>query len=150
MRLRLTNPRDLVAAALVLGVGLYFVIHGFSYPMGTARRMGAGFFPVVLGFIACGLSLPLALRAFTVEAQGERPAVRAFLAVCGGILVFALAMPTLGLAPAAALTAVAAAAGDRGARPVETAILAVALAAATWGIFILGLGLPIPALRSPF
>jgi hypothetical protein len=147
---RLTNPRDLVAAALVLGVGLLFVVHGFSYPMGSARRMGAGFFPVLLGILAMGLSLPLALRAFTVVETAERAAWRPFLAVVGGVAAFAAALPTLGLGPALVLTVMLATLGDERPRLVDAAMLAVGLAVGAWAIFIVGLGLPIGFIGAAF
>jgi len=45
------------------GAGAFFAIHGSQYTMGTAARMGAGFFPVILGWILVGLGVLIALPA---------------------------------------------------------------------------------------
>jgi len=43
--------------------GAFFAIYGSQYTMGTAARMGAGFFPVILGWILVVLGLLIALPA---------------------------------------------------------------------------------------
>ena len=49
MSVRIRSPRDLFAGALFVSFGLCAVLVGRDYPMGTALRMGAGYFPFVLG-----------------------------------------------------------------------------------------------------
>lgn len=57
---------------MLIAIGAAAVVIARNYPFGTASRMGAGFFPLVLGvalvlfglyFIARGLSLPGGSRA---------------------------------------------------------------------------------------
>ena len=141
------SPVDLAGAAVTFAVGLVFVLHGLDYPLGTMQRMGAGAFPVFLGAVAIVLSALMLLRAVAVANERlEPPHWRAFLAVIGSIGAFGLALPTLGLGPAILGAVAAASFGRREARPWQTALLALGLAAAAWLLFIRLLALPMPFL----
>jgi hypothetical protein len=48
---RIRSPRDFFAGVIFLSFGLCAVIVGRDYPMGTALRMGAGYFPFALGLV---------------------------------------------------------------------------------------------------
>ena len=48
MKVRIRCPRDFFAGVIFLSFGLCAVLVGRDYPMGTALRMGAGYFPFAL------------------------------------------------------------------------------------------------------
>jgi hypothetical protein len=148
--MRVKNPRDLASSLVVLAVGLFFIVNGLSYPMGSAMRMGAGFYPVLLGIIAVGLGLILLVPALTREGRLEPVAWRPFLAISAAIAAFALTLRTLGVAPAIFATVVVSAFADRTARPLSTIVVAIAIVTGTWLVFIKGLGIPLPLYRMPF
>jgi TctA family transporter len=61
---RIRSPRDFFAGAIFLSFGLCAVFVGRDYPMGTALRMGVGYFPCVLGLLLfVGLALFFGLLA---------------------------------------------------------------------------------------
>ncbi|HEX2255920.1 MAG TPA: tripartite tricarboxylate transporter TctB family protein [Afifellaceae bacterium] len=148
--MRVRNSRDLASSLIVLAAGLFFIVNGLSHPMGTTTRMGAGFYPVLLGVIAVILAAFLLVPALTRDGHVEPLAWRPFLAVSAAIAAFALTLRTLGVAPAIFATVLVSAFADRTARPRSTVIVAIGIVIGTWLIFIRGLGIPLPLFRMPF
>lgn len=148
--MRLRNPRDLASSLIVFAAGLFFIIHGLSYPLGTTMRMGAGFYPVLLGIIAVLLAALLLVPALTREGHIDAFAGRPFAAVSASVAGFALTLPVAGLAPAVVVTVLISAVADRTARPLSTLVLATALVVGSWLIFMKGLGMPFYLFRNPF
>lgn len=142
--------RDAIGGLLLVGIGLFFLLGALDMRVGEARRMGPGYFPMVLGIIGMILGAIIAIPA--LMRPGVLPGVnwRPFFAVMTAILVFALVMPKTGLLPAVFATVVVASFGDPRSRLWQTVLLAAGLAAATWVVFIYGLGLPMIVYRMPF
>jgi hypothetical protein len=147
---RLARP-GVIGGLLALAIGLWVIIEAAGYSLGTARRMGPGYFPTLLGALMSIMGT--ALAAFAVwrdEAprdDDDRPDARALIAVLLGLAAFALLLPRAGLVPAVAALVVIAAQGSGQMRPSGALVLAGCLAALSWAIFRLGLGLPLPAFR---
>ena len=133
-----------------MGIGLFFLTGALDMRVGEARRMGPGYFPMVLGIVG------MILGAIIVVPALRRPGLlasvnwRPLFAVMASILVFALAMPRAGLLPAVFATVVVASLGDPRSRLRQTLLLAAGLAFAAWIVFIHALGLPMIAYRIPF
>lgn len=144
------NPKD-VAGGLILGaIGLSFFAGSFQMRVGTAAEMGPGYFPMVFGLLTICLGLYIALRGIGGRYEKITLAWRSFAAVAGSIAGFALIIERFGLIPAVAVTVLVGALGDRSTHPIAILILAVALSALSFLIFIIALGLPIPAFRRIF
>ena len=148
--MRVRNPRDLASSLLVFAAGLFFIVNGLSYPLGTPMRMGAGFYPVLLGIIAILLAALLLVPALTREGRVDAFAWRPFAAVSASVAGFALTLPVAGIAPAIVVTVLVSALADRTARPVSTLVLAAALVVGSWLVFMKGLGMPLYLVRNPF
>jgi hypothetical protein len=142
--------RDIIGGLLLVGIGLFFLIGALDMRVGEARRMGPGYFPMVLGGVGIILGVLIVIPA--LMRPGILPSVswRPMIAVMTSILVFALIMPRAGLLPAVFTTVVVASFGDPRSRLWQTVLLAGGLVAATWVIFIYGLGLPMIVYRMPF
>lgn len=111
---------------------------------GTPMRMGPGFFPVVLSWIGLGIAAALLARAVVFAGPPiERWGWRGLAFVLAGVAVF-LSVREIGLAASVVLATLIASAGGRDARPREAVMLAAFLAAFAAGVFVFGLGLPIP------
>ena len=139
--------QSLVAGALFAGVGAAALAVGWAYPMGSATRMGPGYFPALLAWILIGLGAAIAgsgLRA--APAPMPRVALRPVAALVGAMLAFALLLPTAGLVPASVATVVLAALADRDSRGWEVVLLAAALAGFAALLFVKWLGLTISLL----
>ncbi|WP_209424687.1 tripartite tricarboxylate transporter TctB family protein [Pararhodobacter sp. SW119] len=148
LRRRLAAP-GVIGGALSLLVGLWVMGEAGSYALGTARRMGPGYFPMLLGALMAILGTVLAATAFwRGEPPGEaedRADPRALIAVLAGLGAFAYLLPRAGLIPAVAALVMIAAQGSGQLRPLAALALAGALAVLSWAIFGLGLGLQLPA-----
>ena len=57
--MKLNNPKDFWSGVMFTTFGLAFaiIVKIYDYPMGTASRMGAGYFPFVLGCVMAVLGV---------------------------------------------------------------------------------------------
>lgn len=143
------NLKDVGSGALFVAAGGFFFIYGLmDLNMGSAVRMGPGFFPAVCGALLTLLGLAIVVRGFLAggEAISFAPP-RAILLVTLAPILFGYVVTTLGLAPAALLTALAAVWASRKATLVKSVVIAAALAAFALAVLSYGLDLPIPLLR---
>jgi hypothetical protein len=143
MSIQIRNPRDFCAGLLFLFFGAVATWFARDYPMGSALRMGPGYFPMVLGVLllllgAATCAAGLALRGEAVERMRARPLVL-ILAAVGA---FALAIEPAGIIVATVLATVLATAASAESRVREVAVLVVVLLALAVGVFTYGLGLP--------
>lgn len=144
------NNRTVLSGLMFAGVGLFGIYLSRNYPVGTAVDMGTGYVPRLLCWILVGLGAIVLLQGYR-EYQATRDtgvgvfaAWRGLIFVTASLVVFALALETLGLIIAIGLLVGIGAIAGADLRPVETAIAAVVLAVMSWVIFVVGLGLPIP------
>src|SRR6266404_3308136 len=61
------HPKDFVAGLIFLAFGIAAIVLSSAYPLGTAARMGPGYFPRILGILLIVLGLALALRALRLQ-----------------------------------------------------------------------------------
>jgi hypothetical protein len=101
---RATNWKDVLAASLFMAVGAAFVAEAyFRLPLGTARRMGPGYFPSLVGALVVALGLLLLILAIGRKPSTLRGAPwRAIAAIGLAPIAFAAAVGPLGLVPATA------------------------------------------------
>lgn len=126
----------------LFGAATVWFAHWLGF--GTAGRLGPGAFPTLLGY---GLVLTgsfVGLRGFLrAGAVVERIAWRPLGAILGGLIVFGLMVPRLGLVVATILAVVIARLSQRPVKPVETAVLAISLAIFVTAVFVWALGVSI-------
>lgn len=144
------NRTELLGGLVVLFFGLYFFIGAHDYRMGTAARMGPGYVPYVLGMIQCGLGLVITLGAFGSSEPLRRLEWREMLAVTGALLAFALLLPRMGLIAAISATTAVSMLGNRDWKVLTILLCAAVMSLLCWLVFIVLLGLPMQAFRSPF
>lgn len=137
--------QDRYAGGLIGLAGLLVVGVASTYPVGTLRAMGPGFFPVILGVIMATLGVLIAFSAPGSEPDPhgpegfDHPEVRGWLCILGGVLAFILLAERAGLAPATFGCVFIAAMGDRAATWRASLVLALAIAAAGVLLFHYGL-----------
>ena len=145
MRVRVRNQQDLLAGLLFLVLAFGALWVSWDYPLGTAVRMSSGYVPRLLCVLLALIGLYVFARAFAVQgppvsAVRLRPVVLATLAV----VVFAYAIPTLGVVIASFLLTFIGGYASPRVRIVEMLAVAAVLAFVTIAIFVWGIGLPIP------
>ncbi len=151
MALRPRNPTDLLTGLLFVGLGIMFVTVSGDYRLGTARQMGPGYFPTVLGILLTLLGAVLALKGqFGKDGALERFSWRPLLVVVAAIVVFGLTVRGAGLVPAIVLLTITSFAASDRFRPTTALALAAVLALFSWSVFRFGLGLPLPAFGTWF
>ena len=138
-----------------LASGLFFLVFGAAvaigatrYPIGTASRMGPGYFPLGVGICLVVVGLVVLVSAFRsgeVSTLGPWP-LRGPAIVLAAVVLFGALLEPMGLlvAISALLTVSAIAHPAYSWRLVALSILV--LLPLTWAIFILGLGLQLPLL----
>lgn len=144
------DKRDLTAGLVLIVIGLVFAIGSLQLRIGTARSMGAGFFPLMFSAATVVIGLLVALPALSRGGDLIIPPWRPFLAVTGSIAAFAALMEPFGLLPAVVAAVCLAAVADRRSTPTGTVFLAAGLAAGCWVLFVVALGLQIPIFRMPW
>lgn len=146
---RVLGRKDVLAGLLFAAIALLGLYVSRDYPIGTAVRMGTGYVPRLLCWLLLGLGALVLMRGL-LEAgaaritSSEASAWRPLVFVTASLVIFGLSIERLGLVLSIVLLVGVGAFGARGLRPLETAAVAAALVVLSWGIFILGLGLPIP------
>ena len=139
------SPKELVAGLMFVGIGVTAIVIASNYTLGTAARMGPGYFPRILGILMIVLGLILVLRAFKLEGDRIPPwKWKPTLFVLGSVVLFGSIVKFLGMAISTVILIVLASAGSHEFRPKEAVISGVLLAALAVGVFIVGLSLQLP------
>ena len=139
------NPKDFWAGALFVAIGAGTLIMGSKYTLGTAARMGPGYFPRILGILLIVLGGILALRAMrTVGERFPRFHLRPLVIVLGSVVLFGATVHLAGVALSTVMLIVLASAASPEFRPRESLISGVLLAVLAVGVFIIGLQLQLP------
>jgi len=141
------NPKEFGSGCLFAGFGLAAIVIGASYPVGTAARMGPGYFPRGLGMILVALGAILIIKS--LRSKGARIAikdVRPLLIVLGSVVLFGLTVVPLGLVLSTILLIVAASTASHEFRWKEATIASVLLSGFVVLAFGYGLKLQLPIL----
>ncbi len=141
---RIRHPKDFYAGVIFVVVGLIAVTIGRDYSLGSATRMGPGYFPALLGWLLTILGAIIALRSLAIDGPrvghvGYRPlafilaAMFAFAGLLepGGLVLATIALVVIGCLATAE------------SRAREWLALTLGLLAIGLGLFVYGLGLPI-------
>ena len=139
------NPKDFWSGALFIAVGIAAIVLGSHYALGTAARMGPGYFPRILGILLIALGAILAIRA-TRTRGGPILGVhwRPTIIVLGSVVLFGAIVRPLGVALSTVILIVASSAASREFRPREALIAGIVLAALAVGVFVVGLQIQLP------
>lgn len=139
------HPKDFWAGVLFIALGGAGVFIALDYAMGTAGRMGPGYFPRWLGGILMGLGVILILRSFRLQSDRIAfPTLRPLLVVLGSVLLFGLTVTRIGLVLAVILLVLVASAASHEYRWKESIVAAVILAVFCVVAFRYGLQLQLP------
>ncbi|MFO1184885.1 MAG: tripartite tricarboxylate transporter TctB family protein [Bauldia sp.] len=143
---------ELLCGAVFIAIGLAFGLDAwFELRIGTAVRMGPGYFPLVLaallvllgaGIVFAGVELGPVRGSQGTAAQPHPLPTRGLVAILASPVVFGITVEGLGLVPAIALTALCAAFGSRQVGGKLAAIMTVLLTLFCYLVFSAGLKLP--------
>lgn len=139
---------DVESGVFFTAAGLITLFLSTNYAFGSAARMGPGFFPIILS----GMLTVLGLAILVSGLRSRRPVVpeafdlKSLLIICTAIVLFGLLLMRAGLLVTVPVTVIVASFAQYEMKWKQTLVIAAALTAFTWLVFIAGLDLRIPLL----
>jgi len=142
---KIPRPKDFYAGLLFVAFGVFALIVARNYPLGTAARMGPGYFPHLLGILLIVLGAALSLTAL----RGQGPPLpgwkwRPVSIVLLSVVAFGLVLTHAGLVLSTIGLIAVASTASREFRFRESLLSGVLLAALSVGVFVIGLKLQLP------
>lgn len=141
------NGLQVGVAALLGLLGLYVIWQGSGYEIGSLRRMGPGFFPVMVGSVLLLLSVLIAVEQRYSEKEKDFWIPRPILIISAGFVAFAALLERAGLVPATLVMVLLVSFAEKPVRPVAAIATAVSLSVLGVLVFIYGFSLPIAAIQ---
>jgi hypothetical protein len=139
------NPKDFWAGILFIAIGIAAIGIGSKYNLGTAARMGPGYFPRILGMLLIALGAVLSVRALRLQGAPIPPFKwRPTIIVLGSVVLFGLIVSHVGMAISVVLLIFLSSAASTEFRPKEALVAGVLLAMLAVGVFVIGLKLQLP------
>jgi hypothetical protein len=145
--LKIRNQRDFGAGIMFILIGIFFAVIATQYRMGTAAKMGPGYFPFWLGVLMAVIGLIILFGSMSKKTAEEKMPhwnFKIMLWITGSVVLYGILLPIMGFFVAIfALVFVSASAshefGWKG-----TFINAAVLMLFTYLAFVEGLGLTFP------
>ena len=141
------NPKDFWSGVMFASIGFAFaiIVKVYEYPMGTSSRMGAGYFPFVLGIIMGVIGIVILIQSFASAGPPiSKFAWKPLFWILGGVVLFGLIAKIAGLAVSIVALVVVSSYGGDEFKIKEVVISSVILAVFSVGVFVYGLKLPFP------
>ena len=147
--MRIRNRRDFWSGVLFITTGVLFMLLSRQYQIGTAAKMGPGYFPTILGGLMTVLGLMILWPAFSAkspEIKVDKMDFKAIILVLVAVAVYAATLPTLGFIVSLALLIFISSIASHEFKLSTTLISMVVLLVFSWLVFVKGLELQFPFL----
>jgi len=149
--MKLKNAKDFWSGVMFIAFGLFFAVFARQYDLGTAARMGPGYFPTMLGLLLMAIGAFVAFRGLRTEAEDghgdiDRFHFKPLILVLGAVVAFGLLLRPGGLIVALLALIFISSLGSGEFKFKEILPLAIGLCLLVLAVFIWGLGLTIPVL----
>jgi putative tricarboxylic transport membrane protein len=144
---QIRDKRNFLAGLLLVGFGLGALLIACTYKMGTAFRMGPGYFPMVLASLLIVIGVLVAALALkSGEVKLPKVAWRPLIMVSAAVALFGLMINSAGLLLATFAMVVVSRLARPGYPRTETVVLGVALSVLCGVLFYYGLRIQMPLL----
>lgn len=138
-------PKDFWTGVMFIALGAIAMYVSRNYSLGTAGRMGPGYFPLLLGSLLAVIGLALLVRSFVVDGEPVgRVAVVPLGLIVLSVVLFGALLQHVGLVIALIIVIGVSALASRESKPLQVAALAAAVTAFSVAVFVYGLRLPLP------
>ena len=149
---------DTLAGVTLFTLGSIVVLSSLSYEIGSLRRMGPGYFPLMLGTALCILSLPILWDGIsphfkkTQKEQDKKSAInlmvnratfRPMFLPLIAVIMFALLLENAGLIPAVFTSVTVAGFAEKKNSLMTNMLVACLSSIFIAAVFVYGLGLPL-------
>jgi hypothetical protein len=98
--LRIRSQKDFTSGLMFVLVGLSFSWVARGYSMGSAAKMGPGYFPFMLGLVLALLGAIVLVSALSTKGEAdhlERWDIKTLLWILGSVVLFGLLLKPLGM-----------------------------------------------------
>ena len=146
MKLRINNPKEFWLGAAYLLCGAYALRLAAGYPLGTAGRMGPGYFPTVIASLLILFGTVSTVRSLVTTGEPIRiVAIKPLLLITAAVVAFGFLLNTAGLVIAMVVLILMSAAASQAFQFQWTAMAGiVALILFCSLVFVKALGVPMP------
>ena len=147
--MKIRNQRDFGAGIMYMVIGLFFTIVATQYPMGTAAKMGPGYFPFCLGILMTALGLLVLVQSLGAKAAIEKiPKFnwKIITQITGSVVLYGLLLPRMGFLVAVVVLVLVSASASKEFTWKGSLINAAFLVTFTYSVFVVGLKLQFPLL----
>ena len=147
--MKIRNQRDFGAGIMYMVIGLFFTLVATQYPMGTAAKMGPGYFPFFLGILMTLLGLLVLIKSLGAKAAIETiPKFnwKVMAQITGSVVLYGLLLPRMGFLVAVVVLVLVSASASKEFTWKGSLINAAFLVAFTYSVFVVGLKLQFPLL----
>jgi hypothetical protein len=139
------SPKDFWAGLLFIGLGIVAIWVGSRYNLGTAARMGPGYFPRILGILLIVLGAIITFRGIRwggdpIPKWRWRPTI----VVLASVVIYGILISRLGIAISTVLLIVGASLASHEFRLKESIVAGLLLSALAVGVFVIGLNVQLP------
>lgn len=139
------SPRDFGAALLIVAIGAAGLYFGSDLSIGSASRMGPGYFPRIVCWCIIALGSVVGLRSIAIRGPAiERMQLRPIAVILLAALVFGYAIEELGLIMASLAAMLLAPYAKRNTKFRDALLLSIGLTAFAAIVFVGALGQPLP------
>jgi hypothetical protein len=143
--MKIRNMKDFLAGLLFIAFGAAATGLAQSYNMGTAARMGPGYFPTVLGGVLAGIGVLILIESLVIEGEGPKNfTFRPLFMVLLSTVLFGILLRPLGLVLSLFALIVVSALGGPEFKWKEVLVLWFILTAGSVAVFVYGLQLQFP------
>ncbi len=143
---QIKGTKDLYAGLIYVAIGVVAFVWAHQYDIGSATRMGPGFFPALLGLALIGLGIASVVKGYWSQTLDPIPKYRLepFFLILASIISFAVLIDRVGLVVAIFVSVFIACFRRVLTNPLEVFLTFVVLAAFSGLVFIHLFGMVIP------
>ncbi|MFT3802733.1 MAG: tripartite tricarboxylate transporter TctB family protein [Burkholderiaceae bacterium] len=145
--MHIRNQRDFWAGIMFIAIGATFMVLSMQYQIGSAGKMGPGYFPFVLGGLMAFLGILIALGGMSknaAEAKLSKVGWRELFLVLISVALFAGLLNSMGVIVALVVMVFVSSFASHEFGWLATIGTAVVLCIMAWAIFVVGLELQFP------
>ena len=147
--MNIRNKKDFGAGIMYMLIGLFFAIIATGYKMGTAAKMGPGYFPFWLGALLTALGFFVLLKSMSSKNTKENIGGwnwKIVVWIAGSVVLYGLLLPTLGFMLSIFILVLVSASASHEFTWKSTVLNAIFLVTFTYLAFVQGLNLQFPLL----
>ena len=141
--MKIKSQEDFWAGMMFIAFGILAIVVARNYPMGSALRMGPGYFPTYLGALLIVIGAVVAVTGLRLKGEGTgKWGWRPLLWLSAAFAAFGLLIESAGFVLALLALIVSSSLAGRDTRILELVVLTVVLIGGSVALFIYGLELP--------